>query len=170
MKKSGIRRLVLTALFTALCLVATMVIRIPSPTGGYIHPGDCVVLLSAFFLGPVWGAVASGIGSALADVLSGYIIYAPATFIIKACMALCAAAILKNTGDRRPALWVALAGIAAEIIMLGGYFFFTSVILGLGWGAFAEIPGNLVQGSFGVLASSALYLALRRLPNADKLF
>ena len=84
-KKSTTKKLVMTALFTALTMVSTMLIRIPLPMG-YVHLGDAFVLLSAFILGPIWGTIAAGVGSALADVI-GYIAYAPATLIIKALMA-----------------------------------------------------------------------------------
>ena len=57
------KKLVLAALMCALTCVATMVIRIPTPTMGYIHPGDALVLPCAFLLGPVPGALAAGIGS-----------------------------------------------------------------------------------------------------------
>lgn len=41
----------MTALFAALACVATMSIRIPTPgTGGYIHPGDAIVILSGVVL------------------------------------------------------------------------------------------------------------------------
>ena len=59
MKDNTIKKLVFAALFAALSCAATMVIRIPTPIGGYIHAGDAVVLLSAFLLGPWWGAAAA---------------------------------------------------------------------------------------------------------------
>ena len=91
MKQTKLRTLILAAMFAALTCVATMIIHIPSPIGGYFNLGDCMVLLSAFVLGPVWGTAAGGIGSALADVICGYFIYAPGTLVIKALMALAAA-------------------------------------------------------------------------------
>ena len=70
------KKIVMTALFAALACVATMSIRIPTPgTGGYIHPGDAVVILSGIILGPVYGFLAAGIGSCMADLLGGYFIY-----------------------------------------------------------------------------------------------
>ena len=153
------KKLVMTALFTALCCVATMVVSIPSPTGGYINTGDVLVLLGAFILGPVGGAIAGGVGSAMADALSGYMIYIPATLIIKALMGLCAGIIMEKWESK---LSIFIAGITAEIIMIGGYFAFTAVFLGLGWGALPEIPGNCIQGLFGIIASSLLYSALAK--------
>lgn len=84
------RKIVLAAMLAALCCVATMIIKIPSPLKGYLNLGDCIVLLSGFMLSPVYGFLAAGIGSALADIFSGYVIYAPATFIIKGIMTLIA--------------------------------------------------------------------------------
>ena len=44
---NNLKKLILAALFAALSCVATMSIRIPTPgTGGYIHPGDAIVILS----------------------------------------------------------------------------------------------------------------------------
>lgn len=54
MNDKTVKKLVFAALFAALCCVATMVIRIPTPIGGYIHAGDAVVLLAGFLLGPWW--------------------------------------------------------------------------------------------------------------------
>ena len=72
MTDKKLHRLVLAALFTALTTVMTMVIQVPSPMQGYVNLGDCGVLLSAWVLGPAWGGAAAGIGSMLADLLSGY--------------------------------------------------------------------------------------------------
>lgn len=65
------KKLVLSALFAALACVATMSIRIPTPgTGGYIHPGDAIVILCGVFLDPVSAFLAAGIGSCMADPYS----------------------------------------------------------------------------------------------------
>ena len=67
---SNLKKLVMAALFAALTCVATMSIRIPTPgTNGYIHPGDALVILSGVILGPGWGLLSAGIGSAMADLL-----------------------------------------------------------------------------------------------------
>ena len=79
--KTRTQKIVMSSLLAALACVATMIIKIPSPLNGYINLGDCVVLLSGWLLPPVYGFVAAGLGSALADIFSGYIIYAPATFV-----------------------------------------------------------------------------------------
>ncbi len=160
MNDIALRRLVFAALFAALSCVATMAIKLPTPTGGYIHAGDAVVLLSAFVLGPWWGAAAAGLGSGFADILSGYALYAPGTFAVKFLVALIAGALLKNRLVKRPLPRAIFAGIVGEAVMVLGYFAYEALILGYGAAAVGGVPMNLIQGGFGVAAGAALYLAL----------
>ncbi|HBF66016.1 MAG TPA: ECF transporter S component, partial [Clostridium sp.] len=74
-------------LLVALVTISTMVFQIPvSATQGYIHLGDSMILLISVFFGAKYGMVAGGVGSAMADLLSGYGHWAPFTFIIKGIM------------------------------------------------------------------------------------
>ena len=83
------KKITLTGLMTAAVTVATIAIMIPVPnTGGYIHAGDSMVFLSVLVLGWKYGAFAAGAGSALADIISGYAQWAPATLVIKMLMAM----------------------------------------------------------------------------------
>ena len=66
------KKMILTALMAAFTCIATMIIKIPTPTLGYIHLGDGLVLLCGFMLGPAPGALAAGTGSMFADIFSGY--------------------------------------------------------------------------------------------------
>ena len=90
MNTNTTKKWVVSALFAALTCICTMIIKIPTPTGGYIHPGDGMVLLCGIILGPGMGALAAGIGSMLSDLFSGYMVWVPATFIIKALTAMAA--------------------------------------------------------------------------------
>ena len=162
--------LVMTGLFIALGYVATTVLMVPSPTGGYMNLGDTVVLLGAYLLGPVYGAIAGGVGPALADLLGGYGIYVPATLVIKAVMALLAALVYRALGKKTWSMVV--CAVAAEAVMIVGYWLFETVLAAAaGEGSFmvclaacgaAGIPGNLVQAAFGIAASTLLALALRQ--------
>ena len=155
-------KLIFSALFAALSCGATMALRFPTPIGGYIHAGDAVVLLGAFILGPVWGAFAAGLGSFLADLLSGYALYAPASFVVKALVALVAGAILKSEMFKNKTVLAVFAGALAELVMVGGYLFYDGVVLKYGLAALGDIPSNLIQAVFGVIAGAALYKALEK--------
>ncbi len=158
------KELVWAGLFTALVAIATMSIRIPSVLGGYVNAGDAVVVLSAFLLGPAWGALAAGLGSALADIFASYVIYAPGTLVIKALMALTAGAILRSAKKKNHLPMAIFGSLLAEIIMIAGYFVYDAFILGYGLASAANIPGNCIQGAFGILAGTALFYALIKIP------
>lgn len=161
MTAKNVKLLVLAALFTALTCVATMIIQVPAPVSGYVNLGDCLVLLSAWVLGPFVGAAAGGIGSMLADLLTGFGLYAPGTLIIKALMAL-AAGLVFRAARKRPFPARLMGGVVAEVIMVLGYFAYAAVILQNGLGAAAGIPGNLVQALFGLAAALALAQILEK--------
>ena len=171
MRASRWSRLVYTALFTALTTVATLVIQVPSPMSGYVNLGDAMVLLSAWILGPVYGTAAAGIGSMLADLLSGYAYYAPGTLVIKCLMAFVAAQVFLVLKDNVKGKHFAkvVSGLLAEIIMVVGYFGYAGLILGNGLSAALSIPGNLVQGGFGIVVSTVVYLALSQVIKMPKL-
>jgi len=167
-QKNQTKLLVLSGLLAALCCVATMVIRIASPTGGYLNLGDAVVLLSAWLLGPLYGALAAGIGSALADGLAGYAAYLPGTLVIKAAMALTAGLAYRRSG-KTPGGIIA-CGVAGEIPMLVGYWLYDALLLRSFSGAAAGLPSNFVQAGFGVAAAAVLALALRKSPYVRREF
>lgn len=164
MAKISTRKIVICALFMALTAVATMVIQIPSPMDGYVNMGDAFVLLCAFVLGPVYGVIAGGVGSMLADLLLGYVVYAPGTLIIKSLVVLVAYFLFNALGKTVKIKTVALivAGIVAELVMVLGYFFYAMLLMGKGLAAAASIPGNLMQGVAGVIVSTLLFLILDR--------
>lgn len=164
MTDNHIRKLVQAALFAALCTIMTMVIQIPSPMQGYVNLGDCAVLLSAWILGPWYGGAAAGMGSMLADLLSGYARYAPGTFVVKLVMAVAAGFLfqLLQRHPHRTLLAQTVSGVTAEIIMVLGYFGYACLLFGNGLAAAASIPGNMVQGIFGLAAAGGLYSILSR--------
>ncbi len=156
------KEIVITALMTALVCVATMIIKIPSPLKGYLNLGDCIVLVTGWMLSPTYGFFAAGLGSALADVFSGYLIYAPATFIIKGLMALIAfygfKKIYKKIGNLPSRI---ISGIASEIMMVLGYFVFEGFMYGF-ISSLINIPANGVQGVAGVIIGVVLIKTLEK--------
>lgn len=161
----------MTALFAALACAATMSIRIPTiGTGGYIHPGDAIVILSGIFLGPGWGFLAGGIGSSMADLLGGYFIYVPITFIIKGLIALIAGLIYQKMGTTSKSRYAAviLSGITDIVLVAGGYFLCEALLYGIA-GAAASVPANIVQGIGGLIISLILYPVLIAIPDVRQL-
>ena len=159
-------KIITAALFAALTCVTTMLpLPVPSLTGGYINFGDCFVLLCGWLLGPMYGFAAAAVGSALTDIIGGYIVYAPATFIIKGLMAVCAYYVFRVLPlKKNPVMTViarVLSAICGEIIMIAGYFLYAATVMGYGIaGAAADIASNAVQAAAGIIASTIIITIL----------
>ncbi len=166
------RKTIMAALFAALCCVSTIAIVIPSPMDGYVNLGDCFVLLSGWFLGPLYGGLAAGIGSFLSDVFTGYLHYAPATLIIKGLMGILAASLYRLFHrllhlHKKNIYAVFLSAFLSECFMVFGYFLYAALLLGNGLAATASIPGNLMQGTIGIIASLLLFSAIKNIFPSD---
>ena len=162
--KSLAKKSAFAALFATLCCVSTLIVTLPLPNG-YFNTGDVFVLLSGWFLGGIWGAIAAAVGSALADLWSGFALYAPATFLIKglnAALAWLVACSIKKLIKKDSLDFISkVAGaIAGETVMVLGYFLFEATLYGFAGGALALV-GNILQGvccaTLAVLLFSALY-------------
>ena len=154
--KTKTQKIVIAAMLAALTCIATMIIKIPSPLKGYLNLGDCVVLLSGWLLSPLYGFLAAGLGSGLADLISGYGVYVPATFIIKGVMAIAAYfgfRFLQNKVTNISARIV--SGRVAELIMVFGYYVFEGFLYGFG-ASLVNIPANAVQGVAGLIIGTIL--------------
>lgn len=158
-KDNKVRKLTYSALFAAIVCIMTMIVKIPTPTKGYMNLGDAAVLTAGYMLGGVYGGAAAGIGSMLADLLSGYPIYAAATLVIKWLTAVTAAVTFKklNFGFAQ----TVVCGVLGEAVMVFGYFVFEIFISGGAAAALTGIPLNLIQGAAGVAISSILYTVLK---------
>lgn len=155
---SGVRKIVFTGCMAAIICILTMIVKIPTPTKGYVNIGDTGVILASAMLGPLYGALASGIGSALADIISGYMVYAPVTLIIKALMAVFAALIIRKVRGNKS---IILAVLFCEAIMVLGYFLFEIFMAGSVAAAAAGIPMNILQGVINGIAGAIIYIAAK---------
>ncbi|MFJ5714235.1 ECF transporter S component [Neobacillus sp. NPDC093127] len=141
------RAIVINALFIALTLVATMFINIRLPimgNGGLIHLGNVPLFIAALVYGKKSGAIAGAFGMGFFDLISGWALWAPFTFIIVGAMGFLAGLISEKVPGNR-VLVNTLAVAAALIIKVFGYYF-TEVILYGNWiQPFGSIPGNIMQ-------------------------
>lgn len=152
-----IKKLVLTGLFSALIFVFTAYIHVPTGAG-YTHAGDGLIYLSASIL-PMPYAIASGIiGGALADGLSGFPVWIPATIIIKAITAM----FFSNKTDKIITKRNLLGIIPSLIICIVGYSFYEGIVITKSLStaaiiaAFTQTPSYLIQ----IAASSVLYITV----------
>lgn len=164
MSRSLLKEVVLTALFVALVAIATMAIKIPTgATQGYLNVGEAVIFCAALWFGPRTGAIAGGLGSALADVLTGYAVWAPWTLIIKGTEGLLVGLLAHRAFVRRQALSPRTVGamVAGAIWMVLGYYLASVVVLQGFAPALATIPENGLQGLASVVLGAVLVRAFR---------
>ena len=145
-KKINVKQLTLCGVLAALVFVLTYFPKVPVPvTGGYVHLGDGAIFLAALLLGPL-GIPAAAIGSGLADLIGGYMLYVIPTVIIKGLVALVAWKLYRKGS------WVSavVAFVLAEAVMVLGYFLFECFTSGAPAAAAAILP-NVMQGVAGVV-------------------
>ena len=88
-------KLILTALFSALCFIGVL-IRIPLPTGAFVHLGNMICILASLLIGGIYGGVAGSLGMGLFDLTHGYLgAGLLRTFIIKFLMVFIAGLVFK---------------------------------------------------------------------------
>ncbi|MBR5517197.1 MAG: ECF transporter S component [Firmicutes bacterium] len=171
-------KLVLTALMLCLVLLATFSIKIPAPfTQGYVHLGDTFIFVSVLLLGKKHGAIAAGFGSAMADVLGGFAMYAPWTLIIKFAMAfvmgLFVEISLKTKKKFSKVAGVPVVQIVgmviAGVIMVAGYCFVDGLFAGNLLAGALGIPFNTIQFVVGIALALIIIATLYKTP-AKKMF
>ncbi|MBY0121541.1 ECF transporter S component [Bacillus sp. S/N-304-OC-R1] len=145
--RSKTRTIVINALFIALTLVATMFINIKLPimgSGGLIHLGNVPLFIAAIVYGRKTGAVAGAFGMGFFDLISGWAVWAPFTFIIVGAMGFVVGLISEKSPGNRVLVY-SLAVAAALIIKVVGYYFAEVIIYGNWVLPFGSIPGNIMQ-------------------------
>jgi uncharacterized repeat protein (TIGR04002 family) len=148
--KSNIKILCLSGIFTALVFVFTAFLHIPSHTG-YTHVGDAFIYLAACLLPFPYALFVGAVGAMLADLLTGFALWAPASILIKgvAVLFFCRKGKIFRLRNN-------LALIPASVLCIGGYYLYEGLITGNFVAAAAGIPGYLTQS----VLSSLLFLVL----------
>lgn len=158
MSNKKTRKTVLSSLMAAIVCIATFIIKIPLPGNGYVHIGDCFVLLSGWVVGPYYGALAAGMGSMLADIFAGFPIYVIPTFVIKALSALIAAVTMSifKRKNINSIISCIISGVMAGIIVPLGYFVFEYFALSPEI-AFIDVWGIALKECVGIVSASLVY-------------
>lgn len=166
-------QLVMTALMMTLILIGTIVIRIPIPmTQGYVHLGDAMIYIGVLLLGRKNGTIAASLGSAMADILSGYAFWAPWTLVIKAAMAYISGTAAEHAvrsadqhegGPSSKARITTAAGMAAGgLLMTAAYFAAEGMMYGNWPAAALGIPWNIGQFAVGIAVALSISAAVSR--------
>ena len=151
MKNKHTKLLCISAIFSALVFVTTAYLHIPT-YNGYVHCGDGFIFIAASIL-PMPYAIAVGVlGAMLADLVTGYAIWAPGSMIIKGLLALLFTCKANKIITKRNLIML----LPAALISAAGYYLYEVLITGSFLASLSGIPGSLIQA----LTSSIIYVAL----------
>lgn len=168
--KNSTTSIVLVGLFAALTVLGTM-IKIPMPTGTFVHLGNSVLLLAVLLIGYKRGALAGGLGFAIFDVLNGFAAEAP-YFIVESFIVGAAAALtilfFKQTIDTvwKVIIVASVTGIA-KILMTQ----LKNTVMGLLAGAdlnvafasaLSKLPATFINVATTIVIVTLVYFPLKR--------
>jgi len=157
---------------TTVVVLTTLFIRVPLPSRGYFNFGDVAVIFSGLVLGAlggrhgfVWGAAAGGVGSALADIIGGFGLFAPITLVAKGAEGALAA---WASGRVKVMHWILL--LLGGSAMVAVYFLAETMMPNIGLqGAVAELIPNLIQAGGGIAGGRLAYAAFARIVDREQL-
>ena len=151
-----VRKLALVSVMIPLVTVMTIIFKIPIPaTQGYFNFGDTGVILFGMLFGPYIGFITGGLGSSLADILSGYAFYAPVTLLAKGMEGLLVGIVFMKF-RKRSRILAYTSGPVGGFFMVSSYFIFEGYFFGLG-GALSELPWNILQALLGSIIAYSLF-------------
>ena len=152
----SVKSICFCAIMTAIICACTL-ISIPLPIG-FFNLGDIAIIVLAVISSSPLCIISAGVGSALADIFLGFPLYAPATLIIKALIALVTLLLFSRFERINRARWLLriIFTVIAEAIMVSGYFVYEYAVLKYYDGALASVPGNLAQAACAIVASQII--------------
>ena len=161
-KQPAVKAIVINGIAAALVFVAATFINIRVPiagTGGMIHMGDLPLFVFALLYGRKTGAIAGALGLTLFDLLTGWLLWAPFTFVIAGAMGWAVGSAAEKNPTHR--LSVYLASIAAACLLtIGGYYIAEGLLYGNWLAPAGSVPVNFLQVA---LAAAIAYPLAKRL-------
>lgn len=160
------RDIVLTGILTALVFVATKFINVRLPlsiNGGLIHLGNTMLFMAAILFGQRKGAVAGAFGMGLFDIVSGWVAWAPFTFVIRGVMGYIIGTISQaNHRQGESVTWNLIAIVTGGIWMIFGYYITEGLLYGNWITPMTSILGNIIQIVAGAALGLPLIVALKK--------
>ena len=163
---SKTKELVTSGLLISMVFIATKFINIRLPisiNGGLIHLGNTMLFLAAIVFGKRKGAIAGAFGMGLFDIVSGWVAWAPFTFMIRGIMGYAIGSIAYANGRKGEHFLWNLAGIMVSgVVMIVGYYITEGVLYGNWIAPMTSIPGNAIQILIGTATGLPAAAAVKR--------
>lgn len=160
--------LIVSALLIALVFVSTMFINIKLPiaaNGGLVHLGTGMLFMASILFGPKKGALAGGLGMALFDVMSGWTVWAPGTFVARLLQGYIVGKIAWSNGQKGNSVGLNILAMVVSVpVMAGVYYVFEAIMYGNWVQPALSIPGNITQNVIGMIVAIPVCLVLKKTP------
>lgn len=174
--KHTVLKLCFTAVMAALVFFGSnLQIQIPSIVGfSRFHLGNILCALSGILLGPWWGGLAAGLGSALFDAFNpAYLAEAPITFVTKGLYGVISGLMFFKVFKRRSNYGTELvstlcAAVVYIILYLTKNFFYNSMLLhdltaDAAWlVVLQKLPSSIFNGVVAVIFAPILGVAINK--------
>ena len=149
MKKNHTKLMCISGIFSALVFVITAYLHIPT-YNGYVHCGDGLIFLAACILPMPYSIVVGALGAMLADLLTGFAIWAPGSMLIKGALAALFSYKAKKILTTKNLIML----LPAALISVVGYYLYEALITGNFVSPLAGIPASIIQA----VASSIVFV------------
>ena len=149
MRRNRIKMMCISGIFSAIVFVVTAYLHIPT-YNGYVHCGDGFIFLAACILPTPYAMLVGAIGALLADLLTGFAIWAPGSVVIKALIAMLFSCKAKKIVTVRNSIML----LPAALISIVGYYLYEVLITGNFIVSLSGIPGSAIQA----VASSIVFI------------
>lgn len=169
-RKTDIKQMAFTALFTALTFAATWLINIKLPlpgSGGLVHLGNVPLFIGAMLFGKKTGAISGALGMGLFDLMSGWTAWAPFTAVIVGAMGFAVGWFAEKKPIKHPFINALVSLLIALVIKITGYYFAEVILYGNLLTPFSSIPGNVLQVGIAAVIALIVTPQLKRFIKED---
>lgn len=157
--------LILTSMLVALIFIATFInIRLPiAANGGLVHLGTAMLFIASILFGPKKGAIAGAIGMGLFDLLGGWVIWTPITFVARGLQGYIIGKIAWANGRKGNSFAFNLTAMLVSTPVMIAVYYLGEVILYGNWiTPLASIPGDITSSVIGILVALPLCATLKK--------
>lgn len=157
--------LILTSMLASLVFVATLLlnIKLPIGNGGLIHLGTAMLFIASILFGPKKGALAGAIGMGLFDLISGWTLWAPITFLTRGLQGYIVGKIAWSNGRKGISLKFNLLAMTVSVpITIAGYYIGERILYNSWIIPLASIPGDIVQCIVGIAIAIPVCAMLKK--------
>jgi uncharacterized membrane protein len=163
MKNKFVRYLPYCGVFAALTMILTLInFTLPIATKGcLVHLGVVMVMVAAYFLPPAWAGVSVALGMALYDMLGGWLLWSPFTFVIRFFETyIISRWYFKESAGNIAKFLVLVSGAAIAVV---GYYLAEVVLYGNWIVPLASMPAELILNAVGFTVGGIIVGIMKRI-------